>query len=63
MCQLPVCCIVILIITMVTLHYRWLVKSCTVGELFPTDDCLFNSCHDNGTSDKPEFDVQVYLMH
>ena len=63
MCHLPVCCIVILLITMVTLHYRWLVKSCTVGELLPTDDCFYNSHHDNGTSDKPEFDVEVYLMH
>ena len=63
MCHLPVCCIVILIITMATLHYRWLVKSCTVGKLLPTDDWFFISFHDNGTSDKPEFDVQVYLMH
>ena len=64
MCHLPVCCIIIiiLIITMVTLYYRWLVKSCTVGKLLPTDACLFNSSHDNNTNDKPDFDVQVYLM-
>ena len=51
--------------TMVTLpwqhcYYRWLVKSCTVGELLPTDAaCLFTGSQDNGTSDKPDFDVQV----
>ena len=63
MCYLPVCCVVIVIITMATLDYRWLVKSCTVGRLLPTDASLFNSHHDNGTNDKPDFDVQVHLMH
>ena len=63
MCHLPVCCIIIiLIITMVTLYYRWLIKSCTVGKLLPTDACLFNGSHDNDNNDKPDFNVQVYLM-
>ena len=43
-----------------TLHYRWLVKSCTVGKLLPTDACFFSSSHDNGNNEKPDFDVQVF---
>ena len=37
-------------------------QSCTVGKLLPTDACLFNSSYDNDSNDKPDFDVQVYLM-
>ena len=30
-----------------------------VGKLLTTDACVFGSSQDNGTSDKPDFDVQV----
>ena len=42
-----------------TVTIRWLVNSCTVGKLLPTDTQLFTSSQGNDTSDKPDFDVQV----
>lgn len=49
-------CVVVLVITMVTLHCRWLVDSCTVGKLLPLDKYPFKTSKDNA---KPDFDVQV----
>ena len=51
-----------IIITMVTLYYRWLVKSCTIGKLLPTNTGLFTSNHDSSANDKPDFDIKVFQL-